>query len=169
MHWWRSAWAKHRALPASTASSSLIKHFNRLHFYLAQLEAIDAGVDDVLLLDIEGYVSECRAANIFALVGGRLYTPAGGILRGITRETVFEIAAREGIDASETQMTLYDFYCADEVFTCTTAGGIIPVVEIDGRAIGDGRPGPLTTRIRDLYWQMHVDGEYATPVYGATP
>ncbi len=144
-----------------------IKHFNRLHFYLAQLEAMDAGADDVLLLDLDGYVSECRAANVFALLQGRLCTPAEGILLGITRQTVFEMAAREGVEAVQTRMTLHDFYNAEEVFACTTAGGIIPVVEVDGRRIGDGRPGKLSQRFEKLYWQLHVDSEYATPVYKA--
>ncbi len=142
-----------------------IKHFNRLHFYLAQLEALDAGADDVLLLDLDGYVSECRAANIFALIRGRLHTPAEGILLGITRETVFEMAAREGIEAVQTRMTLHDFYNAEEVFTCTTAGGIIPVVELDGRRVGVGKPGRLSQRLVQLYWQLHVDSRYATPIY----
>jgi len=145
-----------------------IKNFNRLHSYLARLEAIDSGADDAIMLDMEGYVAEGRGANVFAASNGTLYTPSEGMLLGITRETVFEIAEQQGIPAKEIRLTPYDLYNADEVFYCTTAGGIIPIVDVDRRQIGDGRPGKITRRIEELYWRMHVEGKYTTPVFGQT-
>lgn len=146
-----------------------IKNFNRLHSYLARLEAIDSGADDAIMLDADGYVTEGRGANVFAVTGGTLYTPSEGMLLGITRETVFEIADREGIPWREVRMTPYDLYNADEVFYATTAGAIIPITDVDHRTIGDGRPGPVTARISQIYQQMHVDPQYSTPVYAAAP
>ena len=141
-----------------------IKTFNRLHSYLARLDALDAGADDAILLDLDGYVTEGRGANVFIIRGGQLFTPPEGLLEGITRETVFELAAQEGLPASERRLTPYDLYNADEVFYCTTAGGIMPIVEVDRRRVGDGRPGALTQRLRDAYWTAHVSGPDATPV-----
>lgn len=141
-----------------------IKTPNRLHYYLAFLEAADAGADDALLLDSGGAVTESRACNVFVVRYDMLETPASGILRGITRRTVLEIAAQESIRAAERQLTRYDLYCADEVFFTSTAGGIIPVVEVDGRRVGTGEPGPITKRIDSVYWAMHVGPPYGTPV-----
>jgi branched-chain amino acid aminotransferase len=141
-----------------------IKTFNRLHSYLARLEALDAGADDAIMLDLEGYVTEGRGANVFIVRGGRLYTPPEGLLEGITRETVFELATADGLPASEERLTPYDLYNADEVFYCTTAGGIMPIVEVDRRQIGNGKPGTVTERLREAYWTAHVSGPYATPI-----
>jgi branched-chain amino acid aminotransferase len=157
-----------RNVPVQSVDAK-IKTFNRLHSYLARLEAFDAGADDAVLLDLDGYVTEGRGANIFIVRHGRLYTPPEGLLEGITRETVFELADAEGVPASEERLTPYDLYNADEVFYSTTAGGIMPIVEVDRRTIGDGRPGPLTLRLRDAYWTAHVGGPQATPIGVAEP
>jgi branched-chain amino acid aminotransferase len=149
----------------STSLDPRIKNFNRFHSYLAKLESDRAGADEVVMLDGQGYLTEGRGANVFLVAGGSLYTPAQGILQGITRETVFEIAAELGIPARERDLTPYDLYTADEAFFSTTAGGIIPLVEADGRRIGDGLPGPLTRRIHDRYWERHESGPDTTRVY----
>jgi len=146
-----------------------IKTFNRLHSYLARLEALDAGADDALLLDLDGYVTEGRGANVWVVRDGRLYTPPEGLLEGITRETVFELAREEGLPASEERLTPYDLYNADEVFYSTTAGGIVPIVEVDKRTVGNGAPGPVALRLRDAYWAAHVGGPQATPVFATEP
>lgn len=146
-----------------------IKTFNRLHSYLARLEAIDADADDTIMLDHDGYVTEGRGANVFTVAGGGLCTPPEGMLEGITRETVFALAAESGIPAREQRLTPYDLYNADEVFYCTTAGGVMPIVEVDRRRIGDGTPGPITRRLRDAYWQAHVAGPDTTPVFVQEP
>ncbi|MFC1938709.1 aminotransferase class IV [Chloroflexota bacterium] len=142
-----------------------IKQFNRLHHYLAQQETKAAGADDTILLDIYGNVSEGTYANVWIAKDGSLYTPGpGGLLHGITRATIFEIAHKEGIAASEIIMSPYDLYNADEVFFSSTAGGTIPIVEVDGRTVGDGVPGPLSKRMLDIWEQMHTDPKYATLV-----
>ena len=143
-----------------------IKNSNRLHSYLAGRECYDAGADSVIMLDLDGRVTEGRGENVFAVRDGRLYSPSEGILQGVSREAVLEIAEDNGIEARLGEMTPYDFYTADEAFFCTTAGGIMPIVEIDGRRVGAGRPGELTLRIKDIYWQRHVSEPWATPVLG---
>ncbi|MDA8218967.1 MAG: aminotransferase class IV [Dehalococcoidales bacterium] len=153
-----------RNLPSQCVDPK-IKTYNRMHSYLAQLEAIDAGDDEVVMLDMEGYVSEGRGSNVFAVKRGAIYTPREHVLQGITRETIFEMAEREGIPAHEATMTPYDLYTADEVFLATTAGGVMPFIQVDGRVIGDGRPGEITEHLRQLYWQVHTDPRWATPVY----
>jgi branched-chain amino acid aminotransferase len=95
---------------------------------------------------------------------GALSTPRGGILEGITRQTVFEIAAELAIPAAARDLTPYDLYTADEAFLCSTAGGIFPVVVVDGRQVGGGRLGSLTHRVRERYWERHLHGPDVTPV-----
>ena len=98
------------------------------------------------------------------LRAGALFTPRGGILEGITRETVFEIADELGVPAAERDLTPYDLYTADEAFLCSTAGGLFPVVEVDGRTVGCGTLGSTTQRVRERYWQRHLSGPDVTPV-----
>lgn len=142
-----------------------VKNFNRMHSYFARMEADRAGADDVVMLDERGNLTESRGANLFIVRGGTVYSPIGGILEGITRETVFEIAADLGITAVERDMTPYDLYVADEAFLSTTAGGIIPITLADGRTVGAGTPGPITGQINDLYWARHLEGPDITAVY----
>jgi branched-chain amino acid aminotransferase len=153
-----------RQWPAAVVDAK-VKNFNRMHTHLARLEADQAGADDVVLLDDRGLLTESRGANLFLVRGGRLYTPQSGILEGITRETAFEIAAEFEIPAAERDLTPYDLYNADEAFLCSTAGGIFPIAEADGRRVGDGRLGPLTRRIRECYWERHESGPDVTPVF----
>ena len=135
-----------------------------MHTHLARLEAERANADDVVLLDDRGLLTESRGANAFLVRGGALYTPRGGILEGITRETVFEIAGELGIPAEERDLTPYDLYTADEAFLCSTAGGIFPVVEVDGRTVGCATLGSITQRIRERYWERHLSGPDVTPI-----
>jgi branched-chain amino acid aminotransferase len=153
-----------RSTPPTTLDPK-IKNFNRLHSYVAKLEADRAGVEDVVMLDERGYLTEGRSANLFLALRGALHTPAQGILHGITRETVFEIAAELGLPAHEGLLTAVDLYAADEAFFSTTAGGIIPIVAADGRQIGTGRPGDLTRRVHARYWERHAGGPDTTPVW----
>jgi branched-chain amino acid aminotransferase len=146
-----------------------VKNFNRMHTYLARIQSDQASADEVVLLDDRGMLTESRGANCFLVRGGRLYTPQSGILEGITRETVFEIAAELGIPAAERDLTPFDLYAAEEAFLCSTAGGIFPVVNADSRVIGSGKPGPLTIRIHDRYWERHISGPDLTPVYETSP
>ena len=103
---------------------------------------MDAGVDESIMLDMDGHVTEARGANVFAVKDGTLYTPGEGILHGITRLAVLEIAQDNDIETVATAMTPYDFYNADEAFFASTAGGVMPIVQVDGRQVGDGCVGP---------------------------
>ena len=138
------------------------KCLDRLNSQLIRLEALEAGYDDAVWLDGHGYVAEAAASNIFVVKNDEIFTPQTGILRGITRATVLELAERGGIPHRESQLTAFDLYSADEVFTCSTAGGPLPVREVSGRAIA--ATGPITDRISELYWQMRAEGEYSTPI-----
>ena len=138
------------------------KCLDRLNSQLIRLEALEAGYDDAVWLDGHGYVAEAAASNIFVVKNDEIFTPQTGILRGITRATVLELAERGGIPHRESQLTAFDLYSADEVFTCSTAGGPLPVREVSGRAIA--ATGPVTERISELYWQMRAEGEYSTPI-----
>ncbi len=140
------------------------KCLDRLASQLVRLEALEAGYYDAIWLDAHGYVAEAAASNIFMVKHGKLYTPAGGILRGITRETFCELAIRADIEVCETNITAFDLYAADEVFTTSTAGGALAVREISGRAMPAPVPGPVTRRLDDMYWTLRESGEYGTPV-----
>jgi branched-chain amino acid aminotransferase len=153
-----------RALPVQCLDPK-IKSLSRQHLDLAVLQGKFAGADVALMLDLDGRVTEGPGFNLFTVKGGTMYSPPEGILMGITRQTVFELAAEHGLPAREAQLTAYDLYAADEIFLTSTAGGIMPLVEIDGRAIGDGRPGPVFQRMHDLYWALRESGRDGTPVF----
>jgi branched-chain amino acid aminotransferase len=130
-----------------------IKSLNYLNNILAKLEARRSGAMEALMLTTEGLVAECTADNIFIIKSGRLLTPhpCKGALDGITMRTVFEIAKARGIECSEADLSQYDLYTSDECFITGTGAELVPVIEIDSRAVGDGRPGPLTlTLIEDF-------------------
>lgn len=128
-----------------------VKSLNYLNLVLARIEAMAAGADQALLLDVHGHVCEAPGANVFVLAGALLSTPAQDILAGITRSTVLELAPSAGLGTRESTVDLYDVYTADEVFLCSTAGGLMPVIEVDGRPIGDRVPGPTFTRLAAAY------------------
>lgn len=150
-----------RAITASvrktpTASlESRVKSNNYLNSILARWEAIDAGVDEAILLDADGRVTEGSGDNVFAVRRDRLLTPpALNILEGITRATILRLAPRAGLEAEARELTPYDLYTADEVFLTSTVVGVLPVVELDGRAIGSGGAGPVARRLQGLYDQV---------------
>jgi branched-chain amino acid aminotransferase len=129
-----------------------VKCCNYLNNILAKLEAIRAGVDDALMLDTHGFVAELSGTNIFIAKKGKLLTPYPySCLNGITRATVIDLARQNGIDTSESNITLAEVYTADECFATGTAAEIAPVVEVNGRTIGDGNKGPITSRITEWF------------------
>ena len=140
------------------------KALDRLHFQLARLEIASGGFDDVIWLNAGGYVAEGPASNVFAVKEGTIFTPGEEILRGITRQTFIELAEREGFTVREANITAFDLYSADEVFTTSTAGGALPVREIAGRELPGPVPGPVTSQLAEAYWRMRDAGEYGTPV-----
>jgi branched-chain amino acid aminotransferase len=160
----RAMIASTRALPVQCLDPK-IKSLSRQHLDLASLQGKAAGMDVTILLDLDGHVTEGPGFNVFVVKEGALFSPPEGILMGITRQTVFELAADHRIPAREAQLTAYDLYAADEVFATSTAGGIMPLVEIDGRPIGDGKPGPVSQTIHGLYWALRESGRDGTPVF----
>ena len=126
-----------------------IKSLNYLNNILAKIEAINAGYDEAIMLDFLGYVAECTGDNIFIVKNNHLYTPPQcmGTLRGITRDTVLEIARIDRIPVHEHVLTRHELYISDECFLTGTAAEIIPAVKVDGRVIGNGKPGKLTLNL----------------------
>lgn len=137
------------------AVNPAIKSLNYLNNILAKIEANNAGVEEAIMLNAEGFVAECTGDNIFIIKEGRLLTPplSAGALYGITRQTVMDLARETGISVSEPNLTRYDIFNADECFLTGTGAEIIPVTKVDGRVIGNGRPGPIT---RDLEKRYHA-------------
>ncbi len=126
-----------------------IKSLNYLNNIMAKIQAKVAGCQEAVMLNSEGYISECTADNIFIVKGEKIKTPSSvsGALDGITKRVVMDIAEGVGVLTEETALTSFDLYTADEVFLTGTGAEIVPVVRVDGRVIGDGTPGPVTCRL----------------------
>ena len=138
------------------ALSPRVKSLNYLNNILGKLEANNYGVLEAVMLNREGYVAECTADNIFMVSKGVLYTPPTyvGALDGITRAMVVELAAGMSIKVKEVPFTACDLYVAEEVFLTGTAAEIMPIINIDARKIGTGKPGPLTVALLEKYKQI---------------
>ena len=143
----------HRGLP-DTQDAKLNSH-SKLNCILAMIQAIKAGADEALMLDPNGFVSTCNSVNFFIVRKGEVWTSTGDYcMNGITRRKVIEVCRADGIPVFERNFSLVDTYGADEAFVTGTFGAQTPAVEIDGRTIGDGAPGPLFHRIRELYKEL---------------
>lgn len=153
--------ATRRNSPATLDSK--IHHNNLLNNILAKIEANLAGVDDALMLDLDGFVAEANATNIFLVKNNRVLTShATACLPGITRKTVLALAAEAGLGAGEQSISLTELYTADEAFVTGTMGELVPVYEVDGRQIGTGQTGPITAQLQQQY-QQYVQAN-ATPI-----
>lgn len=128
-----------------------IKSLNYLNNILAKIEANNSGYSEAIMLDHNGYVAECTGDNIFLIKDNVLLTPSQGRLKGITRDAVMGIALKNKIKVEETLLTRHEVYNAQECFLTGTAAEIIPVVKVDGRLIGDGKPGKLTKKLMDQF------------------
>lgn len=149
----------------SACLSAQVKSLNYLNNVLARMEAVETGAGEGLLLDMQGLIAEGAGDNIFAVHGQALLTPAAhNILLGITRQTVIELASEGGRSVVERDLTLHEVMTADEVFLCSTYGGILPVAEVNGHPIGGGAPGPVTEDLRTRYEQVVIDE--GVPIYG---
>ncbi len=133
----------HAALPP------MVKSLNYLNNILAKIEAYKLGYQECLLLNNEGYVAECSGDNVFIVFEGKLITPpvSCGSLGGITRRAVLDVARKLGVEVEEKPLARFDVWTADECFLTGTAAKLIPLVELDGRSIGDGKPGPVTKKL----------------------
>jgi len=136
-----------------SALNPAIKSLNYLNNILAKIEANNGGCEEAIMLNAEGFVSECTGDNVFIVKAGQMLTPplSAGALYGITRGVVIELAKESGIAVSEPNLTRYDLFNADECFLTGTGAELIPVVKIDGRVIGTGKPGPITKSLVEKY------------------
>ncbi len=144
-----------------------VKSLNYLNNILARIEANQVGAEEAIMLTADGYVAECSADNIFIVTGGEVWTPPSflGILRGVTRGAVLGLAREVGFLTAERVFTMHDVYTAEECFLTGTGAEVGPVVEVDGRPIGDGRPGPVTLRLLEAFHEL--SRREGTPIYPA--
>ena len=148
-----------------SALNPAIKSLNYLNNILAKIEAINCGCEEAIMLNAEGFVAECTGDNLFIVKDSQLFTPplSAGALYGITRRVVMELASEAGLAVSEANLTRYDLFNADECFLTGTGAELIPVVKIDGRVIGTGRPAPVTKTLVEKYKALtKISGE---PIY----
>lgn len=158
--------AKTQRIPPE-ALDQRIKNFHWLDLTMSLFEAYDRDAHTTVLPLADGTITEGPGYNVFIVKDGALATPDRGVFEGISRRTVAEIAAGLQMRCEIRPVRVEELDVADEIFTSTTAGGITPVTWYEGRPIGDGRPGPVTRRILDLYWRRHEDEAFTTPVdYG---
>ncbi len=141
-----------------------VKNFMWGDLTAGMIEAADRDAKVPVLLDSDGNITEGPGFNVFVVEGGRLTTPDTGVLHGITRRTAIELAQGLNIATRIAPVGLDALKGADEIFVTSTAGGVIPVTMLESEPVGDGTPGPVTMRLRDLYWQAHADSRYAVPV-----
>ncbi|MCF6313041.1 MAG: branched-chain-amino-acid transaminase [Verrucomicrobiales bacterium] len=151
--------------PAPAALSPSVKSLNYLNNIMAKIEAINAGAEEGVMLNEQGFVAECTGDNVFVVKDHIIYTPpvtAGG-LNGITRRIVMDLAREEGFELREQDLTRYELYTADEFFLSGTAAEVVPVATYDGRIIGEGKPGPITLRLMEFFRELtQTTGE---PIY----
>lgn len=137
------------------ALPSTIKSLNYMNNILGKIEAKQFGALEAIMLNDQGYVAECTADNVFIVHKGEILTPAAsqGALKGVTRSTVIDIARDLNVPVRECDMTRYDVWCADECFLTGSGAEVIPVIRLDGREIGTGKPGPVTRRVLETFRQ----------------
>jgi branched-chain amino acid aminotransferase len=148
-----------------SALNPAIKSLNYLNNILAKIEANNSGCEEAIMLNAEGFVAECTGDNVFIVKENQVLTPplTAGALYGITRRVVLDLSTELGFKVSETNLTRYDLFNADECFLTGTGAELVPVVRLDGRTIGDGKPGPVTKRLVEKYHALtKVTGE---PIY----
>jgi branched-chain amino acid aminotransferase len=150
-------------IPADSVDPTA-KNFHWADLTRGQFEALDREADFALLLDSGGNVTEGPGFNVFFVIDDVVVTPDAGVLEGITRKSVIEICADLGIPAKVGKVSANEAREADEIFLATTAGGVMPASRIDGRIMGNDRPGPISTKIKDTFWAKRAAGWRATPV-----
>lgn len=163
-----SSYARHHVNVTMARAKFAATYANSI---LANAEAIDHGYDEALLLDVEGFVAEGAGENLFIVKGGRIYEPEiASALMGITRDSVIQLARELGYEVISKRLTRDDVYIADEAFFTGTAAEVTPIRELDGRTIGEGKRGPVTTKIQQLFFdvirgRVPKHSDWLTPVY----
>ena len=140
------------------------KNFHFADMTRSMFEAQDKGADNPILLDYDGNVTEGPGFNIFAVTNGKVSTPARGVLEGITRLTAIELCGRLGVPCEVCTVPADELRNADEIFITSTAGGIMGVTRLDGRMLGNDRPGPVTRRLHEAYWEYRSQGWCGEPI-----
>ena len=154
-----------RIAPASV--DPRVKNYHWLDMVMALYQAYEAGAETALLVDADGCVAEGPGFNVFAVVDGVLVTPQAGVLEGISRRTVIELARAEGLRVELRALPVAELRGASEIFLSSTGGGVIPIARLDGVPVGGraaGEFGPVSTRLQAAYWALHDDPRYAEPV-----
>jgi branched-chain amino acid aminotransferase len=154
--------AVQRIPPASVDPTAKNYHWNDMTMGL--FDALDTGADTVLLSDAAGNVVEGPGFNVFAVRGGKVVTPGEGVLEGITRRTVIEMAGTLGIPVDVRALPAQELRSADEAFLSTSGGGVLPVTRVDGEPVGSGEAGAITRRLLQTYWDWHAEPRYSTPI-----
>ncbi len=142
--------------PSHAALSPQVKSLNYLNNIMAKIECLNAGCDEGIMLNEQGYVAECTGDNVFIIKNGQIFTPtiASGALDGITRRAVMQVIKGMGLTCNEVMMTRFDIYTADECFLTGTAAEALPAVMLDTRPIGTGKPGPVTLQIIEAFKKL---------------
>ncbi|MGY8840097.1 aminotransferase class IV [Candidatus Njordibacter sp. Uisw_039] len=141
-----------------------IKNYHWLDLVMGQFEAYDRGAQTAAVVDANGNIKEGPGFNIFIIKDSQLFTTAEGVLLGITRQTAIQLAQQLGMQVVFGEVSADAFRNADETFATSTAGGIMAITQVDDNVIGDGQIGPLTQQLKDAYWAMHKQPNYATEV-----
>ncbi len=149
---------------SSRSLDPTLKNYNWRDLSRGVFEALDGGYDTALLLDDDGFVTEGPGFNVFIVKGSVVTTPDRGALLGITRRSVLELCPELGLEPRIAPVTFEDLMEADEVFTTTTAGGVMPCARVNDRIYGNDRPGEISLKLKALYWQKHAEGWHMTPV-----
>jgi branched-chain amino acid aminotransferase len=156
-----------RISPASVDPT--VKNFHWGDLTRALFQAFERGGETAVLVDNDGFISEGPGFNVFRVHEGSVTSPGGTVLEGITRQSVRELCEELHVPFALGGITPDELRDADEVFISSTAGGVMPITRIDDRILGNGRPGPITSRIRESYWRKHEQGWHATPVDYESP
>lgn len=150
-------------IPAQSVDP-VVKNYHWLDLVMGLFEAYDRGGETVAVVDSQGNIAEGPGFNLFAVKGSRLTTPARGVLEGVTRKTVIELAEKHGYEVELGHLNPKAAYASDEVFATSTAGGIMPITKIDDHTIGDGATGPITQQLQDAYWALHDNPRYSIAI-----
>ncbi|MEP2031205.1 MAG: aminotransferase class IV [Paracoccaceae bacterium] len=146
-----------------------VKNYHWLDLVKGLYTAYGQGAETAILLDTNGNITEGPGFNVFTVKNGSITTPELGVLRGVSRQTIFDISRQNDLECSACDISVETLKSADEVFITSTAGGIMPVTRIDGALVGSGGVGPLTKRLMAIYWQMHDDDHYRDAVVYPSP
>jgi branched-chain amino acid aminotransferase len=141
-----------------------VKNYHWLDMVMGLFGAYDRGAETVLMQDGAGHLTEGPGFNVFAVKGRSIVTPISGVLEGVTRKTVMELARAQGFDLQVRLVPCDELRQADEVFISSSGGGVMAISSLDGQPVGQGVPGPVTQQLQTAYWALHRDARYSTPV-----